>query len=808
MKFIFDSLNALTDLPESVAWKSLIMLALIFAAMIFLRRNTAALRHWVWTAAFVCLLFLPVFVRCFPAWQPPAWTNALELNNRLPNLFKFDFENVSPTKNLTGDSTVSANKSKTVSSTSQNPAEINVAKNASHLNRRGLAALIWLIGMMIALARILATQIYLRQMTRKMTTCENSLPLKILENLRRDYQIKYPVKLLVSKISASPMTWGFWRPVVSLPTESVHWPDERLRVVLAHELAHIKRRDCLTQGLAQLACTFYWFNPLAWLAARQMRAEREKACDDFVLNAGARPAEYANHLVEIARQFSAAQLTGAVAMARPSGLESRVIAILDAGRNRNVVGKITAVFIAVIIFGLGFLIGGCSDKHSPARWSLEHSIVSARLKSFVTEKEVQEDKLLALDANDYFKQGDVSKLKVPDCRPFFAAAAKGDWLAVSNQFQELQRTTTNKYAVYPHGRWRGPVMETYGAMEAFATGDEKYSKLFGDEIIQSIPDGSIYFGATDAGRFIVTALQKSHANGEPFFTLTQNALADQSYLDYLHSMYDEKIYIPTPADAQKAFQVYMEDAQRRLNEHKLKPGEDVKVTEGRVQISGYVSVMEINGLLVKKIFDENPKREFYIEESFPLDWLYPYLEPHGLILKINRQPLAELSDEMIQRDHDYWTKMVSPMIGDWLKPDTSVQEVAAFAEKVFARHDFSGFSGDPEFVLNAYAHKMFSKERNSIAGLYAWRAQHATSDVEKKRLQDAADFAFRQSWALCPYSSETVFNYVTLLMSQNRRADALLIAETATKMSEVKGNDGEPLRQVVKQLKDPNTKFK
>ena len=86
-------------------------------------------------------------------------------------------------------------------------------------------------------------------------------------------------------------------------------------------------------------------------------------------------------------------------------------------------------------------------------------------------------------------------------------------------------------------------------------------------------------------------------------------------------------------------------------------------TSGRVQVSGQVAVMEINGLLVKIIFDKNPNREFYIEESFPLDWMYPYLEPHGLIFKINRQPLPELSDEIVQRDHDYWTKTDSA--DDW-----------------------------------------------------------------------------------------------------------------------------------------------
>ncbi len=81
--------------------------------------------------------------------------------------------------------------------------------------------------------------------------------------------------------------------------------------------------------------------------------------------------------------------------------------------------------------------------------------------------------------------------------------------------------------------------------------------------------------------------------------------------------------------------------------------------------------MEINGLLAKVIFDKNTNREFYVEESFPLDWMYPYLEPHGLIMKINRQPLPELSDEIVHNDSDYWEKYVTPMIGGWLNHDTT-----------------------------------------------------------------------------------------------------------------------------------------
>ena len=111
-----------------------------------------------------------------------------------------------------------------------------------------------------------------------------------------------------------------------------------------------------------------------------------------------------------------------------------------------------------------------------------------------------------------------------------------------------------------------------------------------------------------------------------------------------------KIYMPTDEDSQKCFQDYMQDVAQRRSKNQLKPGENVTVgADGKLQVSGQMAVMQINGLLAKIIFDKNPDREFYIEESFPLDWMYPYLEPHGLIFKINRQPLPGLSDDIVEQ---------------------------------------------------------------------------------------------------------------------------------------------------------------
>jgi len=464
--------------------------------------------------------------------------------------------------------------------------------------------------------------------------------------------------------------------------------------------------------------------------------------------------------------------------------------------------KTTVTVVLPVMLVMGLLVGGCSKKSSSESWSLDKSADSAQLKSFVASQEKQARALA----------GQEGRTLLPEFDSFYAAVRKDDWRAVTNSFEAMSRAIQKSSEL--RGSWWSATLDAYGVFELFPSGDERYAIAFGNDIIKSIPDGSIYFGGTDPGRFLVTALSESHADGKPFFTLSQNPLPDVTYLHYLRAMYGGKIYTLTDEDSQKSFQDYKTDAQRRRSHdqqfpnepRQLKPGEDVRQdSNGQIQLRGQMNVIGIRELLTKTIFDKNPDREFYIEESFPLDWMYPHLEPHGLIMKINRQPLTGLSDEIVKQDRDYWIKYLTPIIGDWLNTDTSVGEVAAFAKKIHVKKDLSGFTGDPQFVQNENACKMYSKLRNSIAGLYAWRAQHAADAGDKKRMNDAADFAFRQAWVLCPYSPETVLRYVSLLINQNRRADALLVAETAANMPEI---HGDIFRVLVTDLGNPNINVK
>ncbi len=145
------------------------------------------------------------------------------------------------------------------------------------------------------------------------------------------------ITLLLDPRRTIPLVWGIFHVRLLLPAEALEWNEAQVRCTLLHELAHVRRRDPLTQWLAQIACALHWWNPLVWLAAWRLYVERERACDDLVLAGGVAPSTYAEHLLNVATNLTSAAWTHAcgLAMARPSSLEGRVRAILSPEVNRR-----------------------------------------------------------------------------------------------------------------------------------------------------------------------------------------------------------------------------------------------------------------------------------------------------------------------------------------------------------------------------------------------------------------------------------------------------------------------------------------
>ena len=216
-------------------------------------------------------------------------------------------------------------------------------------------ASVWAAGTLLLLLRLLVANVRTARVLRGAPAAAASAPwLPTARRLAFRTGVPY-TRFVRAETITMPMAAGYVRPTVALPAEADAWPDERLTSVLLHELAHVRRRDCLTQLAASATCALYWMNPLAWYAARALRRERERACDDAVLAAGTAGPTYAEHLLDVARaarHVAAPTLSGGVAMAHRSELEGRLMAILDDARNRQSVSYGAAGLAAVLCLAL------------------------------------------------------------------------------------------------------------------------------------------------------------------------------------------------------------------------------------------------------------------------------------------------------------------------------------------------------------------------------------------------------------------------------------------------------------------------
>jgi tetratricopeptide (TPR) repeat protein len=274
-----------------------------------------------------------------------------------------------------------------------------------------------------------------------------------------------------------------------------------------------------------------------------------------------------------------------------------------------------------------------------------------------------------------------------------------------------------------------------------------------------------------------------------------------------------EIYIASPEDQQGCFGNYLQDLERRAQLGQLRPGENPPDSSGRISISGQYEIMYVNGLICKVIFDRNPTNSFYVEESMPIEWMYPHETPFGIIMKINRDTLPELPGDVFKLDHEFWTKYSARLCGNWITYDTTVQQLADFVDRTYVHNNYQGYQGDHAFVRDDDAQKAFSKLRSSQAGMYAWRCAlpgtptpcppeyRQKTPASQTALLREAEFAYKQAFAFCPYSSEAVFGYANLLlgMAQTEEMsgqldqavhhfdDAILLGETCEKLDPYNG---------------------
>ena len=327
-----------------VLLKVTIVLAIAPLAARALARGSAAARHHIWVVALAASLLMPILAAVAPQWTIEVLPAPAAAAAPLPPAAPIKAPAIDPVFEPIPVVTPVMNAEPQAQSTS--------------MGALSTTTTIWLAGMLLVLARLAFGTARVWWIAQRATPAPLWAPLA--HQLAQSLGIDRRVTFLSGDEDAMPMAWGLRRAHVLLPAEADDWPPDRQRVVLLHELAHVKRRDSATQMLAHLACAAYWFNPLVWLAAQRLRAERERACDDLVLASGTRGSDYADHLLDIARSLrSGAWPTwSAVTMAHRSQLEGRLMAILDpALPRRSPTRRAVAAFAAVAMVSIISLAG-------------------------------------------------------------------------------------------------------------------------------------------------------------------------------------------------------------------------------------------------------------------------------------------------------------------------------------------------------------------------------------------------------------------------------------------------------------------
>ena len=303
----------MTPLADALIRSTLVLLA-GFAAVFVLRHRSAALRHWILAATIASAALAPPL-----AWMLPAWPATAV---QTPSALRFE---PVPATATSADPVAAA------------PRMADSVATAPAISTRSIPlGLIWAIGFAMGAGALLVHFLRLARISARGSRVTNASWLRIVDEVRSEYGIRQTVRVLQTPSPDLLATWGMFRPCILVPPSATRWDEDVIRVVVCHELAHIRRNDWAVQIAADIVRRVYWFQPLMWIACRMLRRESEQACDDVVLGTGVAAPTYASHLLQLARAGrSTYRWAAAVPMARPSTLERRIAAMLNSARNRR-----------------------------------------------------------------------------------------------------------------------------------------------------------------------------------------------------------------------------------------------------------------------------------------------------------------------------------------------------------------------------------------------------------------------------------------------------------------------------------------
>ncbi|HMJ65319.1 MAG TPA: tetratricopeptide repeat protein [Candidatus Binatia bacterium] len=342
----------------------------------------------------------------------------------------------------------------------------------------------------------------------------------------------------------------------------------------------------------------------------------------------------------------------------------------------------------------------------------------------------------------------------PEIEKFFDALESGDWTEIEKQWKAISSRSA-QYEGSTHSPELDPfwpaVLDAYGVAEQAHMWPAQKLLDYGNAILDTLRPGMIYVGGTDPGRWIPELLNET-SGGEQHIIVTQNAFADGRYMEFMNTLYSDRMSTLTSDDSKRAFDEYIADAKKRFEHDRqfpdeprqVRPGEDVRLVDGKIQVSGQVAVMAINEKMFQMLLDKNPGVSFAIEQSFPFKSTYENATPLGPIMEVRVQDQQNaLTPERATESVDYWR---------------------AAAQQVLFPTD-----GQP---LDEQLRLAYSKLASNQADLLLNRNYPAQ-----------AEQTFQLATQISPSSPEAVYGYINFLITQDRVNDAIPIAQAAIQAS-------------------------
>jgi len=445
------SLSSLLTLGGAQSWNLPLVLLLIKATLILvaalgitlaMQRASAGARHLVWLVTLGALVLIPALT----AWGPlrleilPA--REIATQPAAPAVAVTPSPSVSTV--TLGKGTIDAVAAQSTTTASEASVPLPSASSDAGMMDRLRDASVWSIALTLWAAVALAIMMSLtwsalvvRRLVRRSEPLDDQSWLTPLYEVSDRLGLQEPPQLLMSRDAKMPFACGLATPTIVLPAECEQWSQERRLAVLLHELAHVRRRDLMGHTLGRLVCAVYWFHPLVWTAARQLRAESERACDDLALACGTRATDYAEHLLDI---VTSVRREGtpmvALAMARRKEFEGRMLAILDPELRHSTPSRRQSATLIGTLAVISIAVGAAVPAPASARPAVAQDVTrqDTTARDVVARHEANADN----DANIASDRAQEKELKRLEKRANESASWRFDQ-AVSQRAQKAQK---------------------------------------------------------------------------------------------------------------------------------------------------------------------------------------------------------------------------------------------------------------------------------------------------------------------------------------------------------------------------------